>query len=36
MDYPTLVVVDPPIHPYTEPSAAEIDAYVKVLKSTFS
>ena len=36
MDYPSSVVVDPPIHPFTEPSATEIDSYVKALKVTFA
>ena len=35
MDYPSSVVIDPPIHPYTEPSSAEVEAYVRALKESF-
>ena len=35
MEYPSSVLVDPPLHPYTKPSPKEIDSYVRSLKEAF-
>ena len=35
MEYPSSIVVDPPIHPYIEPSSQEIESYVRLLKEVF-
>ena len=35
MEYLSLVVVDPPIHPYIEPSSQEVESYVRSLKEAF-
>ena len=35
MEYPSSVVVEPPIHPYTEPSFQEVESYVRSLKEAF-
>ena len=35
IEYPSSVVVDPPIHPYTKPSSQEVESYVRLLKEAF-
>ena len=35
MEYPSSIVVDPPIHPYTESSSQEVESYVRLLKEAF-
>ena len=35
MEYPSSIVVDPPIHPYTKPSSQEVESYVRSLKEAF-
>ena len=35
MEYSSSVVVDPLIHPYTEPSSQEVESYVRSLKEAF-
>ena len=32
MEYPSSIVVDPPLHPYTKPSLKEIESYGRSLK----
>ena len=36
MNYPSLVVVDPPILPTREPNTQEVETYVKALKQSFN
>ena len=35
MEYPSLVVEDPLIHPYTVPSSQEVESYVRSLNKSF-